>query len=99
MVVATSLQHLDPRACLAAGYPFQGNAELSWYMPTSHTIPVDRLETMMDVSRAWFMMKIVNLRTLPWDASLEVVDDFLVRMELYQTTSRPYEGYYRLSSA
>ena len=92
-------QHLDPRACLAAGYPFQGNAELSCYMPTSHKIPVDKLEIMMDVSRTWFMMKIVTSRTRPWDASLEVVDDFLVRMEFYRSTSRPYEGYYRLSSA
>ena len=91
--------NIDPRAFIVAGVPSHKNINLQWWLPSTFGQPTDKLESMRDVLRAWNCWKGTSIRMRPWDFSWELCDDFLARHEMFASTQKAYEGYFRLTTA
>ena len=91
--------NIDPRAFIVSGVPSHKTVLLHWWLPSTFGQPTEKLDTMRDVLRAWNCWKGVSTRTRPWDFQYELADDFLARHELFSSTQKAYEGYFRLAAA
>ena len=91
---------VNPRAYVIANSISEASLSLEIFRPGTLSLPEsDRpIHDMRETQKAWSIYQALTRRAKPWDASIEVLNDYLLEHEWFQPLERPVGGYYRRPS-
>ena len=91
---------INARAYVLANSISDANLPLEVFRPGTLSMPEsDRpVADLKETQKSFHIYQVLTRRSKPWDMSLEVLNDFLIEVEWFQSTERPVCGYYRRPS-
>ena len=91
---------VNPRAYVIANSNSEASLSLEIFRPGTLSLPEsDRpIYDMRETQKAWSIYQALTRHAKPWDASIEVLNDYLLEHEWFQPLERPVGGYYHRPS-
>ena len=91
---------INPRAYVLANSISDASLSLEVFRPGTLSLPEsDRpIMDMRETQKAFSIYQALTRRAKPWDVSNEVIHDYLIDNEWFQSLERPVGGYYRRPS-